>query len=346
MPKARFAPPVIGRAQEERPIAPVHAATQADGPRALSTALNLPIEQFAADPDQPRRDHGADSLTELATSLTAYGVLQPLLVREAGTLDDGRTRYMIVAGGRRYAAALLAGVTRLPVVVRDTEGAMLRMTQLVENIQRQDLAPVEEARAFQELMDAEGISAEELATRLHISGQRVRERLHVLSDQVLADAVERGQITPTIARDVLRLPDEGRRDVRQRIESGEAVTRTDVKRTRVRVEATGARNPRAKGGGRAARPKKSTGDVATPPSALQDQARLDNAPSPVASSSSTLQTPPDQAGLDPALDSALETLDSGALDQVMRYGVERGWSCQELRQAIRARRSGTEDDGR
>jgi len=345
MPKARFAPPAIGRAQEERPIAPVHAATQADGPRALSMALSLPIEQLAADPDQPRRDHGAESLTELATSLTAYGVLQPLLVREAGTLDDGLTRYMIVAGGRRYAAALLAGVTRLPVVVRDTEGAALRMTQLVENIQRQDLAPVEEARAFQELMDAEGISAEELATRIHISGQRIRERLHVLSDQVLADAVERGQITPTIARDVLRLPDEGRRDVRHRIESGEAVTRTDVRRTRERVEATGARNPRAKGGGRAARPK-STGDAAAPPSASTDQARLDNAPPPVVTYTPTLLTPPDQARLDPTLDSALQTLDSGALDQVIRYGVERAWSCQELLQAIQARRLGTVGDGR
>ncbi len=306
----------------------------------LVGALTVPIAQLTPDPDQPRRDHGGESLVALADSLTAHGVLQPLLVRAQGTLADGRTRYMIVAGGRRYAAALLAGLAHLPVVVRDTEGAALRLTQLVENIQRQDLAPLEEARAFQELMDAEGINAEELATRLRISGQRVRERLHVLADQVLADAVERGQITPTIARDVLRLPDEGRRDVRQRIEDGEAVTRTDVKRTRERVEATGARNPRAKGGGRAGRATHhDTTGAATPPQPdPPDQARLDNAPSPVVTASPAVSSSTDQTRLDPALDSALEMLDFGALDRVLRYGVACGWSCQDLWAAIRARR--------
>ena len=341
--KQTILPTVSGRRQADRP--PLKAAAPVDAERALPGAMAVPVEQLVPDPDQPRRAMGGDRLAQLAASLKEYGVLQPLLVREAGYLDDGRTRYMIVAGGRRYAAAQQAGLTRLPVVVRDTEGATLRMTQLLENIQRQDLAPLDEARAFQELMDAEGISAEELATRLHISGQRIRERLHVLSDQVLADAVERGQITPTIARDVLRLPDEGRRDVRQRIESGEAMTRTDVKRTRERVEATGARNPRAKGGGRAARPKV-TGDDGAAPNAPLDQARLDNAPSPVAVHLSPLLTLPDQAGLDPVLDSALQTLDSGALDQVIGYGVERGWSCQELLQALQQRRSGMEGDKR
>jgi len=251
MPKARFAPPAIGRAQEERPIAPVHAAAQADGPRALAAALALPIEQITPDPDQPRSiDHGAENLAALAASLTAYGVLQPLLVREAGTLDDGRTRYMIVAGGRRYAAALLAGLARLPVVVRDTEGATLRLTQLVENIQRQDLAPLEEARAFQELMDAEGIKVPDLSKRLHISEQTVRDRLLLLSDQPIADAVQRGQIGTAVARDILRAAPEPQAALRARVDAGEAVTRTDVQDERARAEAAGVTNPRKTGGGR------------------------------------------------------------------------------------------------
>jgi ParB family chromosome partitioning protein len=335
--KAPLAIPSLGRGQAAHPAG---APVTREGERVLPGAMSVPIEQVVPDPNQPRRDMGDESLAALADSLTTYGVLQPLLVREAGLLDDGRTRYMIVAGGRRYAAALLAGLTRLPVVVRDTEGATLRMTQLVENIQRQDLAPLEEARAFQELMDAEGINAEELATRLRISGQRVRERLHVLADQVLADAVERGQITPTIARDVLRLPDEGRRDVRQRIEDGEAVTRTDVKRTRERVEATGARDPRAKGGGRAGRATHhdTAGDAATLQRAQMDQARLDNAPSPVVTASPVVSSSTDQVGLDPALDSAFEMLDLGALDRVLRYGIAREWTCEELWQAIQERR--------
>lgn len=333
--------PTAGRRQAGKP-AVAHASIQAaHGPRALAGAMSIPIEQIAPDLDQPRRAMDDEGLRALAASLMEYGVLQPLLVREDGYLADERARYRIIAGGRRYAAALLAGLARLPVVVRETEGAALRVTQLIENIQRQDLAPLEEARAYKELIDAEGLNAEELAARLRISGQRVRERLHVLSDQVLADAVERGQITPTTARDVLRLPDEGRRDARQRIEGGEAVTRTDVKRTRERVEAAGARNPRAKGGGRGGRAARHTAmeDATEAHSTPADQARLDKAPRPVVTDPRTLPSSTDQAGLDQALDSALEAVDSGALDRVLRYGVERGWSCQELLQAIRERQS-------
>ncbi len=201
MPKAP--PPArVGRRQADPPPTPGAPAQAKTGPRAIPLALLVPIDQIEPDPAQPRRDHGGETLAALADSLTAYGVLQPLLVREGDEGDDGRARYRIIAGGRRYAAALLAGLTRLPVVVRDTEGATLRMTQLVENIQRQDLAPLEEARAFKELIDAEGLSAEALGERLHISGQQIRERLRLLSDQGLADAVERRQIAPSVARAV------------------------------------------------------------------------------------------------------------------------------------------------
>jgi len=329
MPKARFTPPAMGRPQEERPIAPIHAAAQADGPRALPTALSLPIEQIAPDPDQPRRNHGAESLKELAASMMEYGVLQPLLVREAGPLADGRMRYMIVAGGRRYAAALLAGLTRLPVVVRDTEGAALRMTQLVENIQRQDLAPLEEARAFQELMDAEGLSAKALGERLHISGQHVRDRLVLLSDQAIADAVQSGQIGPTVARDVLHLADEAQAPLRQRINAGEALDNTDVQHARAAAAAAGVTNPRAAGGGRRAR--KDTQGGASPGHNKQTTFASLVSPTPA----SAVPTGP-QVSMD-ALDKALQGLDASIVDALVGYGVERGWSCQELLQVIRER---------
>jgi ParB family chromosome partitioning protein len=249
MSKARTLP-TMGQPQPGRPIAPAQAATQADGPRTLQGALLVPIEQITPDPDQPRKDHGTESLAELAASLTEYGMLQPLLVREAGLLDDGRTRYMIVAGGRRYAAALLAGLARLPLLVRESEGATLRITQLVENIQRQDLAPLEEARAFQELMDAEGLKAPDLSKRLHISEQTVRDRLLLLSDQPIADAVQRGQIGTAVARDILRAAPAPQAALRARVDAGEAVTRTDVQDARARAEAAGVTNPRKTGGGR------------------------------------------------------------------------------------------------
>jgi len=319
-------PPTIGRPQAGRPNAPAMAATQADGPRSLVGALTVPIEQITADPNQPRRAMDEEGLRDLAASLKEYGVLQPLLMREDGYLDDGRARYRIVAGGRRYAAALLAGLTRLPVIVRDTEGATLRLTQLVENVQRQDLAPLEEARAFKELMDAEGVSAEAVGARLHVSGQRVRERLNVLNDQVIADGVESGKLTPTEARDALRLPDEGLAVVRERLQEGAAVTRDDIKAIRVQVEAAGARNPRAKGGGRGARQEVAVAPTA-PPSEPTDQARLDNRP-PVTGPMAPLE----------GLSAAVGALDRGAVLTLLRYGIERQWTCRQLLDALNDQR--------
>ncbi len=109
--------PSLDRAQPGRP-APQAGTALRDAERTLPSALQVPIEQLVPDPDQPRRAMDRNRLTELAGSLTEYGVLQPLLVRADGFLDDGRTRYMIIAGGRRYAAAQQAGLTHLPVVVR------------------------------------------------------------------------------------------------------------------------------------------------------------------------------------------------------------------------------------
>ncbi len=301
-----------GRVQAERPPAPEQTGRQADGPRTLVGALTLPIEQLIPDPDQPRRDHGGDGLRALADSLTTYGVLQPLLVREAGTLDDGRTRYMIVAGGRRYAAALLAGVTRLPVVVKETEGAALRMTQLVENIQRQDLAPLDEARAFQELMDATDDikTVSDLAKRLHLSDQTVSDRLLLLSDQPLSDAVERGQIGPTVARDILRAADEPQAALRERVAAGEQITKAAVKDARAQAAAAGVTNARAKGGGRGTRQTPRT--VA---STVQDHNRYD---------------PGVKDGRDEGLEDTLQGVDRVTLARVLAYGAGRKWTCAQL----------------
>ncbi len=315
-----------GRVQAERPPAPEQTARQADGPRTLVGALTLPIEQLIPDPDQPRRDHGGDSLRALADSLTTYGVLQPLVVREQGTLDDGRTRYMVVAGGRRYAAALLAGLTRLPVVVKDTEGAALRMTQLVENLQRQDLAPLEEARAFKEIMDAEGLSAKALGQRLHLSGQHVRDRLLLLSDQPIADAVQRGQIGPTVARDVLHLADAAQAPLRRRISDGETLDNTDVKHARAAATAAGMTNPRAAGGGRAARTQTEKGVT----HAEDKQTTFASSASPTPTNVAPVHA---QAATND-LDDVVEGLNITRLTVALQYGIDKQWTCQDLLQAI------------
>jgi len=334
MPKAPPPRVSFGKSQAGRPFSEA-ASTQAQGPRAQPGALSNPIEQIVPDPGQPRRDLGDERLIELAASLKEYGVLQPLLAREDGYLDDERARYRIIAGGRRYAAALLAGLARLPVVVRATEGAALRVTQLIENVQRADLAPLEEARAFQELMDDEGIVAEELGKRLHVSGQHIRTRLLLLSDQVVADAVERAQIPPTVAREIIRLPDtEEKAEVRAQVQAGQRVTHSDLRGIKDRHVAAGVTNPRAKGGGRPsraakeARPDGRKEHAGSPARRAQDQPLVD-IPSSSEGVTGTQAAAPNPLAL------MVGTLETAAVDALLAYGEERAWSCAELARAVR-----------
>lgn len=339
MPKLGRMTPTKPQPQAGRPTAPQHITPKVGDERALAAAYTVPIDQIQPDPDQPRKHsdnhNDKERLTELADSLKQYGVLQPLLVRDVGLLDDGRTRYMVVAGGRRYAAALLAGLTRLPVVVKDTEGAALRLTQLVENIQRQNLSPLDEARAFQEIMDAEDIKPERLAARLHVSGQTVRDRLLLLSDQRVADAVQRGQVAPTVARDLMRMADEPQDILRARVEAGEKINNADIQRARQQAAATGVTNVRAKGGGRTARngPREIPAVTPTPPS--RDHKTYDNR---VTDARISATPAPSQTVID-SLDEAVRMLDGMVVDVMLHYGIERDWTCQQLLEAIQQRRS-------
>ena len=333
---ARKTPPrfVIGRTQ----AVPDAITRTADGER-LAGARQVPIDQVVPDPDQPRRDwndeESVERLKELAASLKEFGVLQPLLVREDGSLDDGRTRYAIIAGGRRRVAAAMAGLATLPIVIRDEEAGRVRVLQLVENIQRQDLAPLEEARAFKELMDAEGIDAVALGKRLHVTGQHVRDRLLLLTDDVVAAAVQRQQMTPTTARNLLRLPDESRAELRARVNAGETLAVADIKEVRARDAAEGVVNPRATGGGRGAR---RASRVTTP--TLPDQTPL--APQEDTSQQTRFAQTTDQAPTTPpqtdapsALNAVVRALDAAAVDALLAYGEERAWSCAELARAVR-----------
>ncbi len=245
---------VVRPAQPRTTLRAVAGATE----RRLPGAMEVPIEQVFPDPGQPRQDWehngGARRLDELTESVREFGVLQPLVVREDGTIGDGRQRYLIIAGGRRYAAAQRAELTTVPVVARSEEASRVRILQLVENLQRQDLSPIDEARAYQELIDLENLSPPMIAARLHLSAQHVRDRLRVLSDQVLADAVERRQISATAARDIMQLPDDAYTAFRVRVLGGEAIQSSDVATARGRLSAAGVVNPRRK----VAQPKKQT----------------------------------------------------------------------------------------
>ncbi len=307
---------IVGRAQGGRPDAVPEAHKHIEGERSLVGALAVPIEQIIPDPNQPRKDPDHARLADLSASIKEYGVLQPLLVREQGLLDDGRTQYMIVAGGRRHAAAQRAGLARLPVVVRESEGATLRITQLIENVQRENLAPLEEALAFQELMDTEDIkTVSVLAKRLHVSAQTVSDRLLLLSDQPIADAVRRGQIGPTVARDILRTADEPRAALRERVAAGESLTKTAVKTAREHAAAAGIMNARAKGGGRGKRQTPSTAPTTNVAPMVEDHNRYDPAAS-------------DQPDED--LEGALQGVDRVVLARTLAYGAARQLTCEQL----------------
>jgi len=221
----------------------------------LAGALRMPLDQVVADPSQVRKDWGSataqQALADLVASVRAYGILQPLLVRADPDAPPDAPRYIVIAGGRRREAALRAGLVTVPVVVRDTTSMQGRILQLTENLLRHDLTPLDEARAYRELMDLEGLSAEEVGRRLHISGQTVRNRLRVLEDQVVTDAIERGQISLSAGHLILQLPAEERLEFLTRLRAGEHLLTPGVIAARRQRLAAGETHPGRRGPGRA-----------------------------------------------------------------------------------------------
>src|SRR5215510_16589501 len=129
----------------------------------------VPIDQVDPNPDQPRQAMG--DLAELVASVTEKGIIEPLVVRQRGP------RYQIIAGERRYHAAVQSGLTELPVVVRDVDETEMLELALVENLQRKDLTPFEEAEAMHGLAERCGYTHEDLARRLGKSRTSVTESL-------------------------------------------------------------------------------------------------------------------------------------------------------------------------
>jgi ParB family chromosome partitioning protein len=139
----------------------------------------IPVSAIEADPNQPRRSFDEEKLQELAESIKLYGVLSPILVR-AGALPG---RYTIISGERRYRASQLAGLAAIPAMVSQGEGEDSRTLaiQLVENLQRDDLSPLERAQAIGALRDGHSLSIREIAEKLSISKSAVQRSLEILS---------------------------------------------------------------------------------------------------------------------------------------------------------------------
>jgi ParB family chromosome partitioning protein len=207
------------------------AAILPDTPAAehLGELLELPVETIVPNPSQPRTRFDPDALAGLVSSIEQSGVVQPLLVRP---LHDGG--YELVAGERRWRAAQQAGLTKVPAIVRDSEQAERLQVALIENMVREDLNPVEEARACAALVDDLGLSKEELAQRLGRSRPAVSNliRLLDLPDKTL-ELLESGELSEGHGRALLAASGN---DVRRRLARAAAKGAWSVRETENRVK--------------------------------------------------------------------------------------------------------------
>ncbi|HLG71828.1 MAG TPA: ParB/RepB/Spo0J family partition protein [Chloroflexota bacterium] len=171
--------------------------------------LQVAPGQIRPNPQQPRQHFDQQALQELADSIAEHGVLQPLVVSPLPPSDSGVQEYQLIAGERRWQAAKLAQLPRVPVLVKEAGAQEALELALIENIQRADLNPLEEAGAYQQLHDEYGLTHEDIAKRVGKSRVTVTNALRLLGLPAEArKAVVDGQITEGHARVLLSLPTE------------------------------------------------------------------------------------------------------------------------------------------
>ena len=196
---------LLGETRREEPL--VSVGTVAEGPAARATRegglAQLPVASIEPHPEQPRRHFDDAALDELAASIASRGVIQPVIVRPMGN-----GRYQLVAGERRWRAAQRAQLHKIPALVRELGERDVMALALIENLQREDLNPVEEARAYQRLAESEGLTQAEIARMVDKSRSHVAnfQRLLQLPAPVLT-LVEEGQLSMGHARALIGVED-------------------------------------------------------------------------------------------------------------------------------------------
>ncbi len=164
-----------------------------------SKTVTLRLLDVQPNPEQPRRQFEDEAMSELAASVEKHGILQPLLVRP---MRDGT--YQIVAGERRWRAARMAGLTEVPVVIRELTDQQTAELALIENLQREDLNPMEEAKGYQHLMDTFELTQEQVATTVNKSRSAVANALRLLKlAPAVAEMVADGSLSAGHARALL-----------------------------------------------------------------------------------------------------------------------------------------------
>ena len=168
--------------------------------------LTVELNKLMAREDQPRKNFDDDSLEELATSIKADGVIQPIVVRKVGE------KYEIIAGERRFRASKLAGLEKVPIVVKNVSDRKARELALVENIQREDLNPIEEAISLKTLMEEYKLTQQELSDIVGKSRSYIANNLRLLNlSDYIKDYLIRGELSPSQGRTLLSLETEEER---------------------------------------------------------------------------------------------------------------------------------------
>ncbi|RME99197.1 MAG: ParB/RepB/Spo0J family partition protein [Chloroflexi bacterium] len=182
-------------------IPPGSSRTSTGDDSVPSGPVEMPVEQISPNPHQPRQVMRQDELQELANSISEHGLIQPLVVTQAGP-----NQYQIIAGERRWRASQLAGLTHVPVVVKETTPQQMLELAIVENIQRADLNPLEEAQAYAQLMTEFGLTQEAVAERVGKSRTAVANTVRLLNlPDEIKTALAEGKITEGHARAILGL---------------------------------------------------------------------------------------------------------------------------------------------
>lgn len=183
----------------------VSTRVEASSTDSLKAENNLPIEKIAANPGQPRQDFHKNDLEDLAASITEKGIIQPIIVR---TDPKQAGMYQIVAGERRWRAAQLAQLHEIPVIIREMDDTEMLEVAIIENVQRSDLNPVEEALGFKQLMESFGHTQEKLAKVMGKSRSHIANILRLLNlpDDVLR-YLRQGELSSGHARALVTAED-------------------------------------------------------------------------------------------------------------------------------------------
>lgn len=175
-----------------------------DNVEVSSVANELPIGEIYANPNQPRKKFDDEALNELAASIKIHGVIQPIVVNKA---KDGR--YMIIAGERRFRACNIAGLENVPVVIKNYSAKEVKEVSIIENLQREDLNPIEAGRAIKELMEVYDYTQEEVSERLGKSRPAIANTLRLLTlNPFVIDKVECGELSAGHARNLVVVEDQ------------------------------------------------------------------------------------------------------------------------------------------